>query len=586
MFFHLSWTGFNTGDPAENVFSFKITHSEGDFSIATLELLSPYIYGLSYGPYGYISQSETPLGPVTPLFCGCIVGLPELIDGRLVSMQLVAKPLNYLAAKTAIATVLKATGPWDPVWISPDKRDNPDTALEAIPSRWHIDRITLAVTASDINEGDFSVAFDGSNVMAGSVKLGVVGTPLNTVTVAASAGWQQQYAGSIGFDLPATSNSWTGVASFTGQGLYDNWPHPGDSIGSGWEFSDATSIEVANGKAFKGGAKKVAIKGETVDDPDPLATILSRFATDTTSFMAVFPLWGFYAAVGGKYTVSRQRTENLTITVTADTQSLIADASGDNTETLSFSTQDLLTVVDGGSDSPIRDSSYRQYLPTDRGIQSQEYVIAVARCHILSRARAVAVSWETSFEEARKLSCRAEASITIPSLPGGTASGKVIEYSFGLDGESGETFGSVAIGCSIGPATPHAPYTGDPGAADYCDADYVGSDYQQFLGVTRALYGGVVLYAPLLSIPPHDHFDSTPEQVGSSFGNSHITVTGTSDEQADVLDHPYDTINEAVDALNAVFTQFNLFVDPVNNSPITVNGTSSATVLVPTTIVL
>ena len=68
-----------------------------------------------------------------------------------------------------------------------------------------------------------------------------------------------------------------------------------------------------------------------------------------------------------------------------------------------------------------------------------EYLISVARAHILAKARAVSISWDCSFARAIDLSCRKNASIQDDRLPGGGATGKITAYSLICDGDAGIT---------------------------------------------------------------------------------------------------------------------------------------------------
>src|SRR5208282_4008223 len=63
----------------------------------------------------------------------------------------------------------------------------------------------------------------------------------------------------------------------------------------------------------------------------------------------------------------------------------------------------------------------RCYFPTDRGAQSVQYAINRARAKIRMRSRAVEVSWECPIEMVLGMSCRMNATLYDPRLPGGVA---------------------------------------------------------------------------------------------------------------------------------------------------------------------
>lgn len=130
---------------------------------------------------------------------------------------------------------------------------------------------------------------------------------------------------------------------------------------------------------------------------------------------------------------------------------------------------------------PIGDPARADYFPQDRGLESIEYLIAIARAHLVIRSRAVQITFGCKAERALDFSLRKSALIHDHRLPGGQAHGKIIEYHITGDGDKGEILGSCVIGCAIGNAT--TIETSD-GEGDYSD-DY-DDDYEH-------LMGGVVL---------------------------------------------------------------------------------------------
>lgn len=95
-------------------------------------------------------------------------------------------------------------------------------------------------------------------------------------------------------------------------------------------------------------------------------------------------------------------------------------------------------------------SSSTFYFPSDRGAVSIEYCLARARARLLTRSRAIEISWETSFIYGVYLSCRQSAVIQDARIPGGIAEGKVIHYSLTGDGSTGEFIAEVKIGVPVG----------------------------------------------------------------------------------------------------------------------------------------
>jgi hypothetical protein len=123
---------------------------------------------------------------------------------------------------------------------------------------------------------------------------------------------------------------------------------------------------------------------------------------------------------------------------------------------------------------------------------SVEYLISRARARLRFRSRAVKIGWECKFEDAVALSCRKNATLVDPRLPGGGATGKVTSYSLSCSGD-GRIRGKVEIGCPIGYGGTAPPATGTPqyAAIGYAQAGYDaydGSMYSHGSGETTFSY--------------------------------------------------------------------------------------------------
>jgi hypothetical protein len=132
----------------------------------------------------------------------------------------------------------------------------------------------------------------------------------------------------------------------------------------------------------------------------------------------------------------------------------------------------LLGIPIGGT---AEDVTARCYFPTPRGQRSIEYLLCKARAHLRHRARAVTVGWDAKFDLGLGLSCRHDARVADPRLPGGEATGKVIQYSLHCDG-TGKLHSHVEIGCSVGYG---GTVNADAGTGDYAAAGYMQSGYQK-----------------------------------------------------------------------------------------------------------
>ena len=553
----------------EQIVGFEVSHAEGDFPSATLDLRNPRVGLLNPGrkQWAWLSWDgdNASSAGAEPLFFGRLVGVPSDIQENIVRLTFIGRPSDYDAQKRALAAAIKVRPYWDPIWHAPDRRDDPDVALEARPQLWHINRLTHAVTVSDILAGeDGTVSFTSADIIHDSMNISYGEAPLRRVAVTADVLWNQQASGTVdvtkelvaAFDDAGTSES-NMVSSYTGQGLGDDWPEEDDDIGGGWTIGAAT-LTPADGTILSRAYKSVTVKYETVPE--------SNIGTATAvPFKIKFPRWRFLPYLPVVYEASRSRSETLNFEMHADVQAMISDESETELLQLAFSSAEISELVDGESSNasmPIEDLRRRQYFPTDRGQQSIEYLISLARTRLLTRARTVQIDLETSFTRAADLSCRMSATIYDDRLPSGIAVGKIVGYGFACDGDTGALTGSVRVACSIGQGNSIAALTGNP---VYVVDGVLEDGIQQREGQTVMPIAGAVTYQPLLDAPSDDgvdFFNMTPENVIESF----IATNGVA-VQDSVLSGSFVDIAQAVEALNAVHTTVALILVPVAGGP-------------------
>lgn len=439
MAFSFTWTGTALD---EDVFAFTLSQSEGEFAILEIEIRNPRVSLLRPGAplWGELRRDGVLLTR------GRLVGLPESLGPNLVSLSFIARPDNFEDLKAALAASLKVLPYYDPIWYAAERREDPDVALEARPSLWHIDPTTHAVSVSDILVGeDGLVSFSADDVLADSVQISFAQAPVTRVSCQATVQWSESGAGVV--DLSARIGR---IASYTGQGLAEDWPRAGASIGGGWFVSQASA------KRLDGGA------------------VPSQQLTLTTAEGRGYalPRWVLQPTFKAGYAVERPRSETVSFTLAADVQPLTAEASEDALLTLSLSSAELDQPIDAGGALPIGDLRRKQFFATDRGLLSLQHLVLLCRARLLARARAVSVSWQTSFEQAAALSLRHSAQLVDERLPGGQATGKVVGLRLSMSGDSGEARGEVTIACTVGRGSTLVPVDEPDTYADAYAAEY------------------------------------------------------------------------------------------------------------------
>lgn len=401
----------------ENVFSFTVTGTEGECPKLSLVLRNPRIGLLNAGRSLWCWLSSTEDGVTfTPIYHGRLVGIPSDIFGELVTLEFIAKPLDYSSQRRALALSLaeSSTGGmvYDPLFIDPelrvtaDGKGDPNVVLEAIASRWHVSRGedggALTVTASDITEGEdgtllFEAGSDG--VAYDSISL-TFDAPKTAVTVKAQVDWTQTGAG------PAIDLGHHTIETYT-QSLLSDWPKPGVSLGGGWQAApgtvavdlygvdnlqtvtqninwqnaakqhvtgDAMSLSVSDTEVvcqgsyfrkqltetFRPGVVDVGyirpdgLSGTTTNwDPDENGDVIN-IPMHYDSTWVVVPMSKIYTSLFITYEAGRKRTEHLNFTMTSDIQPVLTlPGDYDTSQGDTPPDEDILEITGGDVTVPI-----------------------------------------------------------------------------------------------------------------------------------------------------------------------------------------------------------------------------------------
>jgi hypothetical protein len=431
---------------------------------------------------------------------------------------------------------------YDEVVIDPARRSDPEVVLEGYSKVWHYDRETHVLTVSDEIDGEdglveFDGASEGGKVLYDGLSLSLTSGPLARVDVSAEYTWTQQAQGSVDLTSYLIAH-WPGasrgyVQSYTLSS--DDWPKPGTGMGDGWTCLDggnqptsdyqARTVKTGGGSTTKfvddswfGESTTTAKFEETqsfldvsgirfpeiVTQDDRSITTASGSSSASASWAAtgaIVPLNSIKAKLVAGYTANRQCTEVVTFSLYADVQPILIDPEdGEALIINDVRSVNLSETIGDGTDAyvPIVDPARRSYISTERGNQSLEHLIALARAHLLQRARVVEIAFAPKLSRMSEITLRKNVYLAEPRV--GEAVGKVIGYSVALNGSDGHIQCEVRIGCVIGRGGTAVAAGGTP---TYCSTDYVGADYQQFTGRT-VLFDTSVGYQPPNSDPNDD----------------------------------------------------------------------------------
>jgi hypothetical protein len=544
---HLRWD--------EDVFSFTLKQDEGDPASLTLVVRRPQ--DLAGNRIGLLGPGRkiwcwfaVDCGPDLVRFRGRLVGVPTSIFEELVTLEFVARPVDLVAQKEALAQTLRVLPHYDEVVIDKARRTDPEVVLEGYSKIWHYDRETHVLTVSDeITGEDGLVEFDGTSedgkVLYAGLSLNLTSGPLARVDVKAEYTWTQLANGTVDLTKYLIWN-WPGAGPnyFTSYTLAaDQWPKTGATIGDGWIAAEATAVSLydpqsaslshsASGKTtfpdsswFGASTTTTSTSSSTtsVSDEPPGSISYGEASKTTISYHGGSgggSSYSYSASASGSvlllnhivptllagYKAARQCTELVSFSLYADVQHVLTDPEdGEALRIDDVKSVNLSEAIGEGTDAyiPIGNTARRSYIATERGNRSLEHLIALARAHLMKRARVVEFSFAPKLERMPEITLRKNAHLVEPRI--GEALGKIIGYSLALDGADGLMKCEVRIGCAIGRGGSAVVSDGTP---TYCTVDYTGADYQQFTGRT-VLLDSSVGYQPPNADPNDDGIEFT-----------------------------------------------------------------------------
>lgn len=231
----------------EYIFSLHRALKEGDKPRLQLVIRNPHIGLLnsSRKQWAWLSRDSGSTAGIVPIFHGRLVAAPKDIFKELMTIDLIAWPLDYNAQRQKLAQEIKSNGPYDPVFIDVALRDDPDALLEAISGRYHIDPVTHVVSISDIingEDGNVDITAD-DHLYDEMVADFDQTTSLTAILMDATVTWNQTGQGFI--DMGHQS-----IGSYAGDAIIAEWPKPLQSLGGGYTVATSSAMDAAGVNAI------------------------------------------------------------------------------------------------------------------------------------------------------------------------------------------------------------------------------------------------------------------------------------------------------------------------------------------------
>lgn len=260
MAYHFAWVDAtdNEWDSAfarddENIFSYRLDQTEGEFATLTVEIKNPRVGLLAGSRKRWCWFSRDVQGTPIPMFFGRVIGFPADMVQESITLQFVAKPPDYNTRRAALAETLKVAPYWDPAFFDEEQARDPNVVLNSRPALWHIDPVTHLVTITDVCIGeDGTIDIDVDEGMRDSVNVTFGTPPAKRVNIYATGNWDQIGVGKINLGA-YMNNSWYGnpfpgvineraIVTYNSE-LFNKWPKPGTNIGKGWSVGGNTYLE-------------------------------------------------------------------------------------------------------------------------------------------------------------------------------------------------------------------------------------------------------------------------------------------------------------------------------------------------------
>lgn len=572
----------------DNVFSFDFNHDEGDFAALDVVLKNPRIGLLNAGRKQWVIFSYAHAGTVYPIFRGRIVGIPSNVFDTLVTLQFTARPVDFVDQKTTLADSMKVLPFYDSIFISPDSWDDPDTVLEGYSKLWWIDPVSLTVDTSDILIGE-----DGTEVVTESqhgrdgMEVTLNQPPCRAVTMTATIPWQQVAIGNVDITPEIKIHMGAGldgiISTYTGPGLMDDWPKPGDDFTDGWsvgigftkDLSGIYPTEVIPDIFSWQGTVPILPRGSIVF---PLKVTGEYHSGEKAGFnfqfeLVIAALTYMNQKLEVNYARATDMGQTITFTLLASQQAIATLPGDDEAIAINLSANPVSDPTEDQS-IPLYDPRARDYAHTPRGLQSIEYLLLVARATLLAKARAVQTTFQMlSFQNSMRLmSLRKNVVLHDHRLPGGQAAGKLIKLHLAMDGDTGAPLAEFTIASAIGYGDSVAA---DDGTPSYVDEGYMDRECQVYTDQVFVLDTSDIAY----SISDYAQFDDGIDFIkGLNRGNAIKTfaVANTPDiQKAGLLEliGTDDFGNKVVDQsavqsyLQAHPTQFTVRMVPMGTGP-------------------
>lgn len=436
----------------EDVFNLTISQSEGSFARATVEIKNPSQGLLSPTRKERVFISYQDGANVVLLFAGRVTGFPNNIVGETISLEYIAQPEDWEVQQDAFIQTLKTSPEYNPLFVASDRRNEASEILAGRSELIHWSRDSLQISTSDILEGSQLLDL-GEEFFFDTINCDLGDPPLSKINLTIEAQWEQIGVGTVDaakaiqaefnndvFDDPY-------INTLTPLAFEDGWR--GVRIPSGYRVQESKLSPEADGFNQDDQLTDQNLRSPTATVQ--AADFPTRTGDTVGSRTVTVPRVWYKAALVLQAAYQQKRREIASATIITDNQNF--SLKGNREENLTVRIQNPTEVEQGQVLDPRMPSFFYDNSSgelTTYGREVIEHGIKRAMARLKKASRMVETTFEADLDQVVGITTDHSVRIEDRRIPGGSLRGKVISYTFVVDGDSGQQIAKIKIGSSIG----------------------------------------------------------------------------------------------------------------------------------------
>ncbi len=467
----------------EAVFNLRISHKEGEFPKALVEIKNPRVGLLAKNrkSRAFIAV-ERDHNPPSLIFEGYVVAMPLVIEGETTTIEFSREgPEDANAFKEALIA-LKQPPYFDPLFMAEEDQDNPQEILDARSQLPHWFRDHGNIVFSDILEGRYMLDI-GDQFIRDSLRISVKNIPFRAISVELTAEWVQSARGFCDITSKIKRHLENGeIHTLTGGRFSKQWQHM------------VSGLHETGYRMVKSNLNLVGSRPITLQEEPKIEAISHKYEIDLclnwkyeqkrletlrfTIYNGVQPLLSCHQnQEAGRHKVLKIRLQDITKDPETPYWKVHQPYKqgdyvrfGDSVYQCTRDHESAKTFYQDYADwehalrdnSALGDQARSSFFTIPRGGEAVHHAMEMARAYLAASSRCVHISVKVPLEMALDVSCDHMMRLKDSRLPGKEVVGKVVAYDFTWEGATDSRYAKIAMASSIGKNKGDIPDTSLP----------------------------------------------------------------------------------------------------------------------------